>query len=42
MMKLWPFKGWRHTVAVIVLVLALMFVLYTVPRWIWGTGLDLF
>ena len=24
------------------IVLALMFLLYTVPRWIWGTGLDLF
>ena len=26
----------------VAIVLAAMFLFYTVPRWIWGTGLDLF
>jgi len=32
----------KHTLIVIAVVLGLMFLLYTVPRWIWGSGLDLF
>lgn len=34
--------GWRHVVFVVLLVLALMFLLYTVPRWLWGWGFDVF
>ena len=34
--------GWKHVAFVVALVLAAMFLLYTVPRLIWGTGLDLF
>lgn len=37
----WP-TGWKHVALVVLLVLAAMFVLYTVPRWIWGCGLDAF
>ena len=31
----------KHTLIVIAVVLGLMFLLYTVPRWIWGSGLDM-
>jgi len=31
----------KHILFVVGLVLALMFLLYTVPRWIWGWGLDM-
>ena len=32
----------RHTIVTVAILLALMFLLYTLPRLIWGFGLDLF
>ena len=34
--------GWKHVVFVVLLVVGLMFLLYTIPRWICGRGLDSF